>query len=122
MPSLSSGVWADTTDLSTPTLWLANSRASFYFSFVCAELIPTTCCAVVSGTAFLFSLLVAVSRLLGAAVGGYLALLGIRRQQFLSDFQREHRDACEQIKAHCLLETRDSGALAHLPDQAMDRV
>ena len=66
-------------------------------------------------TALVFALVVAASTLLGAAVGGYLALLGIRRQQFLTDFQREHRDACEQIKAHCLLETRDSGALAHLP-------
>jgi hypothetical protein len=73
-------------------------------------------------TALVFALVVAASTLLGAAVGGYLALLGIRRQQFLTDFQREHRDACEQIKAYCQLEELYAHNIARLSGRTPEKV
>ena len=75
-----------------------------------------------SSTVPLLVLVVAASALLGAVVGGYLALLGIRRQQFLSDFQREHREACEQIKAYCQLEELYAHNIARLSGRKPEEV
>ncbi len=70
----------------------------------------------------LLAITVSVCTLMGALLGGYLLSSANRRTDFLVDLKRRHRDACEQIKAHCLIETLYSGALADLSDKAMDRV
>ena len=60
----------------------------------------------------LIAFVVALSTLIGTAIGGYLTLLGTRRQNFLENIKRQHRNACEQIKAYCNLEMIYSEAVA----------
>jgi hypothetical protein len=63
-------------------------------------------------SSLLISLTVALSTLVGTAVGGYLSLLGTRRQNFLENIKKQHRNACEQIKAYYNLEMIYSEAVA----------
>jgi hypothetical protein len=70
----------------------------------------------------LLAITVSVCALMGALLGGHLLSSANRRTGILVELKRRHRQACEQIKAHCQLETLYSEALADLSDRAMDRV
>jgi hypothetical protein len=72
--------------------------------------------------ALLLAITVSVCTLMGALLGGYLLSSANRHTGFAVELKRRHRQACEQIKAHCQLETLYSGALADLSDKAMDKV
>lgn len=63
-------------------------------------------------SSLLIAFVVALSTLFGTAIGGYLSLLGTRRQEFLVEIKKQHRNACEQIKAYYNLEMIYSEAVA----------
>ena len=63
-------------------------------------------------SSLLIAFVVALSTLVGTAIGGYLTLLGTRRQNFLENIKKQHRNACEQIKAYYNLEMIYSEAVA----------
>jgi len=60
--------------------------------------------------------------LMGIVLGGRLLSWANQHIGFPVELKRGHRQACEQIKAHCQLETLYSEALADLSDKAMDAV
>ena len=63
-------------------------------------------------SSLLIAFVVALSTLVGTAIGGYLSLLGTRRQEFVVEIKKQHRNACEQIKAYYNLEMIYSEAVA----------
>lgn len=63
-------------------------------------------------SSLLIAFVVALSTLVGTAIGGYLSLLGTRRQELLLEIKKQHRNACEQIKAYYNLEMIYSEAVA----------
>lgn len=73
-------------------------------------------------SSLLIAFVVALSTLVGTGIGGYLSLLGTRRQEFLVEIKKQHRNACEQIKAYCNLEMIYSEAVAKQSERARDTV
>lgn len=63
-------------------------------------------------SSLLIAFVVALSTLVGTGIGGYLSLLGTRRQEFLVEIKKQHRNACEQIKAYYNLEMIYAEAVA----------
>jgi len=72
--------------------------------------------------ALLLAITVSVCTLMGIVLGGRLLLAFNQRKDFVGELKRQHAQACEQIKAHCQLETLYSDVLSDLSDKAMDRV
>ena len=73
-------------------------------------------------SSLLIAFVVALSTLFGTAIGGYLSLLGTRRQEFLVEIKKQHRNACEQIKAYYNLEMIYSEAVAQQSGRPRDTV
>jgi len=73
-------------------------------------------------SSLLIASVVALSTLVGAGIGGYLSLLGTRRQEFLVEIKKQHRSACEQIKAYYSLEMIYSEAVAKQSGRPRDTV
>ena len=69
--------------------------------------------------ALLLAITVSVCTLMGIVLGG--RLLSWANKNIGCPVER-HRQACEQIKAHCQLETLYSDVLSDLSDKAMDTV
>ena len=73
-------------------------------------------------SSLLIASVVALSTLVGTCIGGYLSLLGTRRQEFLVEIKKQHRNACEQIKAYYNLEMIYSEAVAKQSGRPRDTV
>ena len=73
-------------------------------------------------SSLLIASVVALSTLVGAGIGGYLSLLGTRRQEFLVEIKKHHRNACEQIKAYHNLEMIYSEAVAKQAGRSSETV
>ena len=74
------------------------------------------------GIPLLLAAIISVFTLIGVLLGGRLLLAINQRKDFVVGLKRQHAQACEQIKAHCQLETLYSDVLSDLSDKAMDRV
>ncbi len=70
----------------------------------------------------LLAITVSVCTLMGVLLGGRLLSSANRHTGFVVELKKRHRQACEQIKAHCQLETLYSDVLSDLSDKAMDTV
>jgi hypothetical protein len=73
-------------------------------------------------SSLVIAVVVALSTLLGAAVGGFLSYLGMRRQEFVKDLVGQHRQACEQIKSYYNLEALYCDAVAKQSGGSRDTV
>jgi hypothetical protein len=72
--------------------------------------------------ALLLAITISVCTLMGMLLGGRLLSWANQHTGFPVELKKRHRQACEQIKAHCQLETLYSDVLSDLSDKAMDRV
>jgi len=72
--------------------------------------------------ALLLAITVSVCTLMGIVLGGRLLSWANQHIGFPVELKRRHRQACEQIKVHCRLETLYSDVLSDLSDKAMDTV
>lgn len=63
-------------------------------------------------TSLIIAIIVAVSTLAGAAMGGFFAYLGSRNMKFITRIKAEHLKACEQIKAYYNLEALYADAIS----------
>jgi hypothetical protein len=72
--------------------------------------------------ALLLAITISVCTLMGMLLGGRPLSWANQHIGFPAELKRRHRQACEQIKAHCELETLYSDVLSDLSNKAMDTV